>query len=467
MTLGPTGTVVPLPDKYVPDSFKEYGVGVNQWSTRATTDYAGDGGIDEVDSFATTTKYLWPEAGCEFGKEDVALVRGDTDALMGGGQMGKMCVVDGDYAHGPLKLPPCEPGAEVKFQFGFSQRTPDPADDQGPAGPIKLNPNPKPTTRLPKRRIRVEVTVEARPGEKRDWRLASVEVISESRNDSEIDPGSPEIAPKLGEDDIATGEWRAIQGVTFLTCESLLDDEAFDASFDDAPPSMTLAPSDSEKTDEQLDEEKMRTRVGQGKGRTGRGRVKKNGVKGTTDTLTDVVVPTVVKSEAELAAEKEAERYVYFYFPFNSRVCNYTDDVFCVDSVAWNLRRRNRPPPTGLVVVPSWAVEAKGPFSSAYEYLVGGNSPLVLLPMRGWCLVESVNDELLVEVGVYAGAGECFMFSDCLPILTLCFIQGDSTRLGSTRLRKKGAGASHGAWRRGGTSAGGGSRARSSWRSRG
>ena len=317
MTLGPTGTVVPLPDKYVPDSFKEYGVGVNQWSTRATTTYAGDGGIDEVDSFTTTTKYLWPEAGCEFGKEDVALVRGDTDALMGGGQMGKMCVVDGDYAHGPLKLPPCEPGAEVKFQFGFSQRTPDPADDQGPAGPIKLNPNPKPTTTLPKRRIRVEVTVEARPGEKRDWRLASVEVISESRKDSEIDPGSPEIASKLGEDDISTGEWRAIQGVTFLTCESLLDDEAFDASFDDAPPSMTLAPSDSEKTDEQLDEEKMRTRVGQGKGRTGRGRVKKGGVKGTGDTLTDVVVPTVVKSEAELAAEKEAERCVYFYFLFH------------------------------------------------------------------------------------------------------------------------------------------------------
>jgi hypothetical protein len=163
----------------------------------------------------------------------------------------------------------------------------------------------------------VEVTVEARPGEKRDWRLASVEVISESRKDSEVDPGSPEIAPKLGEDDIATGEWRAIQGVTFLTCESLLDDEAFDASFDDAPPSMTLAPTDSEKTDEQLDEEKMRTRVGQGKGRTGRGRVKKNGVKGTGDTLTDVVVPTVVKSEAELAAEKEAERCVYFYFLFH------------------------------------------------------------------------------------------------------------------------------------------------------
>ena len=382
MTLGPTGTVVPLPDKYVPDSFKEYGVGVNQWSTRATTDYAGDGGIDEVDSFSTTTKYLWPEAGCEFGKEDVALVRGDTDALMGGGQMGKMCVVDGDYAHGPLKLPPCEPGAEVKFQFGFSQRTPDPTDDPGPAGPIKLNPNPKPTTQLPKWRIRVEVTVEARPGEKRDWRLASVEVISESRKDSEVDPGSPEIAPKLGEDDIATGEWRAVQGATFLTCESLLDDESFDLSFDDEPQRLgkTSDGIDDQSSDDTStsDEERMRVRVGSGKGRAGRGRVKKGGEKvgekgGGEEG--EVVTPTVVKSAAELEAERKE-------------------------------RRRNRPPPEGLIVVPTWAVRAKGPFSSAYEYLVGGKSPLVLLPMRGWCLVESVGkDELLVEVGVYAGPG--------------------------------------------------------------
>ena len=54
----------------------------------------------------------------------------------------------------------------------------------------------------------MEVTVEARPGEKRDWRLASVEVISESRKDSEIDPGSPEIAPKLGEDELRAHEHR-------------------------------------------------------------------------------------------------------------------------------------------------------------------------------------------------------------------------------------------------------------------
>ena len=38
------------------------------------------------------------------------MTRGGDDRLMAGAQMGKMCVVDGDYAHGPLVLPPCEPG---------------------------------------------------------------------------------------------------------------------------------------------------------------------------------------------------------------------------------------------------------------------------------------------------------------------------------------------------------------------
>jgi hypothetical protein len=43
--------------------------------------------------------------------------------------------------------------------------------------------------------------------------------------------------------------------------------------------------------------------------------------------------------------------------------------------------------------------------SAAHEYLVGGNSPLALLPLRGWALVESINDEVLIEVGVYVGEG--------------------------------------------------------------
>ena len=189
-------------------------------------------------------------------------------------------------------------------------------------------------------------------------------------------------SPRLGEDDIATGEWRAVQGATFLTCESLLDDEAFDLSFDDEPRGEQTSDgqsSDSQSSDDMSasDEERMRVRVGSGKGRVGRGRVKKGGGAkgGGEEEGFEVVVPTVVKSAAELEAERKE-------------------------------RRRNRPPPEGLIVVPTWAVRAKGPFSSAYEYLVGGKSPLVLLPMRGWCLVESVGkDELLVEVGVYAGPG--------------------------------------------------------------
>lgn len=352
-----------------------------------------------MDSFSTSTRYLWPEAGCEFGKEDVAVTRGGDDRLMAGAQMGKMCVVDGDYAHGPLVLPPCEHGSRVKFQFGFSQRT-RPADDtdddpSSSNGPIKLTldkkdakggdhePDPaKPASipPLPARRIRVEVTVEAKPGEKRDWRLAKVELVSEARADANgevlgSNPPSPEHSPRLGEDDIATGEWRAVQGATFLTCESLLDDEAFDLSFDDEPSRLSSQSSDDTSTS---DDERMRVRVGSGKGRAGRGRVKKGkgGEKvGGEDSRRPVVTPTVVKSAAELEAERKE-------------------------------RRRNRPPPNGLIVVPTWAVRAKGPFSSAYEYLVGGKSPLVLLPMRMWCLVESVGrDELLVECGVYAGPG--------------------------------------------------------------
>ena len=72
--------------------------------------------IQDVDSFATQTRYLYPEAGCDFGRDDVAMTR--DDVFLSGGQMGKMCIVDGDYTDGPLVLPPCEPGARVRLEFG-------------------------------------------------------------------------------------------------------------------------------------------------------------------------------------------------------------------------------------------------------------------------------------------------------------------------------------------------------------
>jgi hypothetical protein len=62
-----------------------------------------------------------------------------------------------------------------------------------------------------------------------------------------------------------------------------------------------------------------------------------------------------------------------------------------------------KPEPRDLVVVPTWAVRAKAPFTSAHEYVVGGASPLVLLPRKTWVLVESVGDEVLVEAGAFAG----------------------------------------------------------------
>ena len=35
------------------------------------------------------------------------------------------------------------------------------------------------------------------------------------------------------------------------------------------------------------------------------------------------------------------------------------------------------------------------------EYVVGGNSPLVFLPNNIWVLIESVDDQLVVECGRY------------------------------------------------------------------
>ena len=59
--------------------------------------------------------------------------------------------------------------------------------------------------------------------------------------------------------------------------------------------------------------------------------------------------------------------------------------------------------------------------SSAHEYVVGGRSPLTLLPMRAWCLVESINGELLVEGRASSAA------------------RGGSARTeGGTRTRRKG-----------------------------
>ena len=241
VTCDPRGDVVPLPSNYVPDAFREYGVGVNQWATRSTTRGDEPGGITDVESFATQTRYLYPEAGCDFGREDVAKTRDDPNLLGEGGQMGKMFVVDGDYCDGPLLLPPCEPGSRARFEFGFSTRVTQDSeddDDDGVKGPIKLDLGDKDKNkdkvkdetksyRVPPRRFRVSVVVEAAPESKRKWRAAEIEIINESRvvdgggggggDGDAIEPApEPEKGVKLGEDDIATGNWRAVSGLSLI-----------------------------------------------------------------------------------------------------------------------------------------------------------------------------------------------------------------------------------------------------------
>ena len=58
--------------------------------------------------------------------------------------------------------------------------------------------------------------------------------------------------------------------------------------------------------------------------------------------------------------------------------------------------------PAGVVLVPWWAVRSPTSWAAGSEYVVGGASPLLLLPMRMWALVESDGDGLVIEAGQFA-----------------------------------------------------------------
>ena len=111
--------------------------------------------------------------------------------------------------------------------------------------------------------------MEAKPREKRDWRLAEVdssprlERTRTARSSVRI-RRVPEHSPRLGEDDIATGVARG-PGRHVSDVRVAVDDEAFDLSFDDEPPRLSSQSSDDTSTS---DDERMRPR-GSGKGRAG------------------------------------------------------------------------------------------------------------------------------------------------------------------------------------------------------
>ena len=379
LSCAPDGTVPPDADDQP-----------RRWSVRTVADPGARGGIDAVDALDITTEYRPADA-----PSPSPPARTVHRAVLGGGQMGKMMIVQGDYADGPVVLPPCEPGAVAVFEFCFAARVPD--DDANananatPKGPIVLDAGsnsksksePKPPP-LPSRRLRVRVTVEAAPGAKRNWRATAFEVARETRTRTDTDGGddsysacddvsytSDDLGGRLGEDDIATGNWRAVSGATFLTCESLMDDEEYASTWEET---QRKERDEAAKKEKEKEEKRARSAVvgGASKSRVGRGRVRRS-------------------DESSRPPEDE---------PTRKEV-----EPSSASSSSSSPPRRPRPPPEGLIVVPTWAVKAKAPFSGAHEYLVGGNSPLALLPGRAWALVESMNDELLVEVGVYAGEG--------------------------------------------------------------
>ena len=302
---GKTGACVPLEDRYVPEAFKEYGVGVNDWQIRTRGAMTADG-----DGVRLETTRFWPEAGCEFGKSDAA--KTETVDVCAGGQMGKMFIVQGCYADGPMLLPECVEGAEMKFYFAF-------VEDEAP-----------------NERRRVELRVRAAPGKKRNWELVDAFVTHEVLDGSNVRPQSPATSGEImPEDAVVLGNWRADSGVTFITLEALSEvPEDRDENAEEVGPAQKLA------------EEKPN----------------------------DAALAKAAEAEkaAKIRREKEAKEAA-------ARA------------------------PEGIIVVPWWAVKSPSSWAQGGEYIVGGNSPLIFLPGNIWVLVESVDDQLVLECGRYDG----------------------------------------------------------------
>ena len=252
----------------------------------------------------------------------------DAREICTGGQMGKMFIVQGFYADGPQILPQCERGREVQFSFGFVD------EDEEPG-----------------KRLRVDLTVRAAPGKKRNWELASVDMTLESCPGVEMTARFDGI---LAEDDLTSGSWRATSGATFIALEALADvpedrDGGGNASTSSAA---SMSASDSDDTAQ-------------------------------TKTLGPAQAMAAKKpDDSALARAAEAEKRV--------------EEARAKDE----LEARTRPP-EGLLVVPWWAVKSPASWAQGGEYILGGNSPLVFLPFYTWVLVESIDDQLVLECGRY------------------------------------------------------------------
>ena len=258
------------------------------------------------------------------GRGDGGFADARVEDVCGGGQMGKMFIVQGCYAHGPSVLPECVDGAEARFAFAFAEED------------------------APDERRRVNLTVRAAPGRKRNWELSEIEVTHEVRGSSSARAESPATGEILPEWATSAGEWRADGGVTFIALEALADvpedraESTSEANLSDGP-AQALARQKPEDS-----------------------------------ALARAAAAEKEAAEARARAELEAATRE----------------------------------PEGLIVVPWWAVKSPTSWSMAGEYVLGGNSPLVFLPNNMWVLVESVDNQLVVECGRYDQGAPSFELDD-------------------------------------------------------
>ena len=401
-TFDSKGNVIPIHEKFVPEAFKEFGVSIDDFDVKTVTsvDVSSGKGIDAA-GLTHTTSYLYPEAGCEYGKEDVAFVDQTSKGVCGGNsQLRKMFLVDGSYCEGPTTFDTAKDGASttsgkdrknsesrsnneddencLRFEFCFTRE-----DESFDVSDRRQNPSPG---RL-RARVQVERVLVQNDGDvstemlekkivvsNRKWVLRNVELIEErndaalastvraSKNDAREAFESPATAVRIEGDDIGIGEWRPESGVTFVTLEALAEVPEDDEKSDDANEEETTVDEHNIKEDGVATEEE---------GPAMRAWRQKPG----DEALRLAMVAE--KEEMTERARKDVNK-------------SFNDDI------------SNRKGPEGLVVVPWWAVKSDSSWASAPDYAAGGSSPLVLLPKRSWILIVSANeDEFIIEMGMY------------------------------------------------------------------
>jgi len=195
-------------------------------------------------------------------------------------------------------------------------------------------------------RWRVDVRARASPTKRRRWTLSSIDVAHEVRGESALGVNDPSQGDVLRSEALIDGEWRASSGATFIALEAL---------------------------DERADESGDGRRAGNG-----------NNERAQSDSRLGPAQAMAKKKPEDAALARAAEA--------ESRAERAS---------AMEAADARETPPEGLIVVPWWAVKSRSSWAQSGEYVLGGNSPLVFLPHHAWVLLESIDDQVVIECGRY------------------------------------------------------------------